>query len=34
MKSLATTIGLVREIPQEDVPDSLREKIKNIPTEG
>lgn len=30
MKSLATTVGLIREIPQEDVPDSLKEKIRDI----
>ncbi len=31
--SLAQTVGLIRQVPQERVPDSLREKIRKISTE-
>jgi hypothetical protein len=34
VKTLATTVGLVREMPQEDVPDSLKQKIREIPGPG
>ena len=30
MTSLAQTVGLVRQTPQHSVPDSLKEKLKNI----
>jgi predicted anti-sigma-YlaC factor YlaD len=28
--SLAQTVGLIRQVPQEEVPDSLKEKINRI----
>ncbi len=28
--SLAQTVGFVRQIPQHEVPDSLKEKLKNL----
>jgi hypothetical protein len=31
MTSLAQTVGLARRAPQHNVPDSLKEKLKNIP---
>jgi predicted anti-sigma-YlaC factor YlaD len=30
VKSLATTVGLIRQLPQEEVPPSLRQKIRSI----
>jgi hypothetical protein len=30
MTSLAQTVGLVRQTPQHSVPDSLKEKLKNL----
>ncbi len=31
VKSLATTVGLTRQLPQEEVPNSLKQKIRSIP---
>jgi len=31
VKSFATTVGLIKEIPPEKPPESLMAKIKNIP---
>jgi|APSaa5957512535_1039671.scaffolds.fasta_scaffold11011_4 hypothetical protein len=33
MTSLAQTVGLVRQAPQQDVPDSLKESLKKITDE-
>jgi predicted anti-sigma-YlaC factor YlaD len=30
VKTFATTVGLVRQVPQEEVPESLRQKIREI----
>lgn len=30
MRSLAATVGFTRDLPKEEVPDSLKEKIRNI----
>ena len=30
VKSFATTVGLVKQVPQEEVPESLRQKIRDI----
>lgn len=30
MTSLAQTVGLVRQTPQQDVPDSLKQKLRNL----
>lgn len=30
MRTLAATVGLVQNVPQEEVPESLRQKIKSI----
>lgn len=32
VKSLVATIGFTRELPQEEVPESLKEKIRKIPS--
>ncbi len=34
VRSLAATVGFTRDLPQEEVPDSLREKIRNISKQG
>ncbi len=34
VRSLAATVGFMKELPQEEVPDSLREKIRNIPSKN
>jgi predicted anti-sigma-YlaC factor YlaD len=31
VKTLAATVGLIKEVPQEEVPDSLMSKIRDIP---
>ena len=31
VKSFATTVGLVKQVPQEEVPESLRQKIRDLP---
>lgn len=31
MKSLVSTVGLTRQLPQQEVPPSLRQKIRSIP---
>jgi len=31
VKTLAATVGFTRDLPPEEVPDSLRQKIRNIP---
>lgn len=31
VRSLAATIGFTRELPQEEVPESLKKKIREIP---
>ncbi len=31
VRTLAATVGFTRQLPKEDVPDSLREKIRKIP---
>jgi hypothetical protein len=30
MTSLAQTVGLVRQTPQQEVPDSLKQRLKNL----
>ena len=30
MRTLAATVGLVQNVPQEEVPESLRQKIRSI----
>ena len=31
VKTLAATVGFTRELPQQEVPDTLKKKIRNIP---
>lgn len=30
VRTLATTVGIARDLPQEEVPDSLKQKIRDI----
>ena len=34
VRTLAATIGFTRDLPQEEVPESLKEKIREIPRNG
>lgn len=34
VRTLAATIGFTRELPQEKVPESLKEKIRNISSDA
>lgn len=34
VKTLAVTVGLTRDLPQEEVPESLKQKIRDISSNG